>query len=238
MIIEREYNITEDMCKDNVIKYHNLFRLMLNTSDEHSKIAQATTEDLLRRGYTWMIYKWRVDFYKMPVLGEKIKIKTWASEFKRLNACREFSVYNEKNEKIISASTIFLIVDMNKKKPIRIPDFVAEKFGIHEEKNFENIKRIKIKGEEFSSKDIEIKDENIDINNHVNNLVYLDWIIESMPSKYIEENKLEKISLIYNREIVNSKKVNITNYKEDRIYTEIKTNEINAMAESIWKIKA
>lgn len=238
MKFEKEYIVDKSRCINGVVTYKDIFYMMLETSNEQTKQAHLTTEFLLSKGYTWMIYKWRVDFSDLPVENEKIKIVTWASEFKRLNAYREFEVYNEKNELIIKASTIFLIVDMNKKRPIRIPEEVANAFGIYNKKNFESIERIEVNGDLFSEKEILITDENIDINGHVNNLVYLNWIIESLPSEYIKNYKLESINLIYHREIVNFKDVCVKNFKDDAIYTEIKTNEINAISKSFWKKNA
>lgn len=237
MKFKREYVVSKEQCENGKITYKNLFKLMLNTSNEQSKSIDATTMDLIDKGYTWMIYKWRVDFYSLPLEDEKIIILTWASEFKRLNAFREFEVYNEKNEKIISASTVFLIVDIEKKKPIRIPDTLIERFGMIEEKNFDKIDRLKIQGEKISEKTIEIEKENIDINGHVNNIVYIDWILKSVDEKFREENELESLNLIYHKEIINQKNVNVSVFQGDSLFYEIKTDEINAISEINWKRK-
>ena len=132
---------------------------------------------------------------------------------------------------------MFLIVDIEKKKPIRIPDTLIERFGMIEEKNFDKIDRLKIQGEKISEKTIEIEKENIDINGHVNNIVYIDWILKSVDEKFREENELESLNLIYHKEIINQKNVNVSVYQGDSLFYEIKTDEINAISEINWKRK-
>lgn len=236
---ERNIIIDKSFCKNGVITYKNLFTLMIDTSNEQSKELHATSENLMEMGYTWMIYKWRVDFEDMPRENQKIKIVTWASDFMRLNAFREFEVYNEENKKIISASSVFLMVDINKKKPIRIPEEVAEIFGVEKKKNFDSIERFKIKGDLFSEETLKVKSENIDVNNHVNNAVYVDWIVNSMPEEFRKNYKLKSLNIIYHKEITDFEKVCIKNYKSEKncLYTEISTRELNAASKSIWKRK-
>ena len=236
---EKTITVDKSLCIDGKITYKNLFTLMIDTSNEQSKELNATSEDLIELGYTWMIYKWRVDFEDIPRENEKIRIVTWASDFIRLNAVRDFEVFNESNVKIISASVVLLIVDINKKKPIRIPEEVAKRFGVEKNRNFENIERFKVKGELFSENNLKVQEENIDVNNHVNNAVYVDWIVNSMPEEFRRNYKLKSINIIYHKEITDFEKVCIKSLKSEKncLYTEISTRELNAAAKSIWKRK-
>lgn len=236
MIWREEYKIEEK------ITYKKLTELMMNTANCQSSYLHNTVEEFLNKGYTWMLYKWRFEIERMPEIGETIKIDTWASEFKRLNACREFNIYNQNDELLVKVSAIFLVIDMKDKKPIRIPEILAKKYEPEAKKNFKKIERIKQFGEIFSEKEIEIKKENIDVNEHVNNTVYIDWISKSIPYDFKEKKSLKELNLVYNREIVNNKKVTLKNYIEgDKIYTEILTKnedgkyEENAKSITVWR---
>lgn len=238
---KEKFTINDNDCINGKSNYKNIFQIMMDTTFEQSKSINNTVEDLLKDGYTWMIHKWCVEFKRIPLSGEELSVETWASEFKRLNAFREFSIKDSKGEELVKASSIFLMIDLQSKMPIRIPENTANDYQPENHKNFQKIERLKLQGDFLNKTEFNITNEDIDKNEHVNNTVYIEWIAKS-----IKENKdylykeLKNINIIYKQEVKDVNKVIVENYKDnDRIYSIIKTdsNEKNehAISCTIWK---
>lgn len=163
---------------------------------------------------------------RYPRSHEKIKIKTWASGFKNINAFREFEVYCQ-GEKVIEASAIFLLIDVEKRKPIKIPEDLAEIYGNNGNRIFKSIERVNEPSEleitnRFSYK---ILRRDLDFNNHVNNSVYLELIYEAVTDEYTHV-KFKDINVNYINELKLGDEIVIDFYREeDKFYFFFKSKD-------------
>lgn len=137
----KEYEVMNFLSSDGDLKLNHLVSYLIETSNYQSIDLGLSNEKLLEMGYTWMIYKWKIKINRYPRSHEKIKIKTWASGFKNINAFREFEVYCQ-GVKVIEASAIFLLIDVEKRKAIKIPEEVAEIYGNNGNRIFKSIERV------------------------------------------------------------------------------------------------
>lgn len=208
---KKEFKVLKKDCKDNKLTLKNTMAYMLETSNGQSKELNLLNEDLLQIGLTWMIYKWDIEIISYPREDEEITIYTWANSFKNLIAYREFEIHRG-DEIIAYASTEFILVDFLKKKPIRIPLEMVEAYGTVDEKHIDKIKRINPSDKFIKSVDIDVKKEDIDLNNHVNNLVYVDYILDAVEDKKLS---IYSLNLIYMKEIKYPNKVSVDVYEED-----------------------
>ncbi|RVU55195.1 acyl-[acyl-carrier-protein] thioesterase [Anaerosphaera multitolerans] len=225
----KKYYIYDFLCSRNKLTYTNLVNILLETSNEQSIINNATTEDLLKLNKTWMIYKWKFNLIRPIRPRETIEVETWAAGFERLNAFREFQVLDENSNIILKASAVFLVVDLKLLKPIRVPEEIINKYNIVSKRNFQKIERIKPLEINLQCNKFKIRKSDIDINGHVNNVTYIDWIEESLTEDLYSNYFISNLNLIYNREIRNCEFVEVYNDNSYN-YFEIKTDEVNAKA--------
>jgi acyl-acyl carrier protein thioesterase len=125
---------------------------------------------------------------------------------------------------------------LNKRKPVVIPEYFAERFGIKEEKYFEKIKRINLKKDEkvLNEANYKIMKRDIDINNHVNNSIYAELLFESLPEIY-SEIKFSEININYMKELVLGDRVVIDVYLEkDEFYFFFRNEDSSEMYARIW----
>lgn len=229
MKYQKEYIINKDISISNII---NNF---LNTSNDESKRINLDNNKLISLGYTWMIYKWRINIIRKPRDREKVIVSTWASGFKNLYAYREFDMKSD-GGLIAKASVVFILIDLEKRKPIKIPDDIMDYYTCDEEKNFENIERINIKDdfEKINSYFYETRKNDIDENNHVNNLVYIDLMKESLPDEY-KNIDIKNLSIHYMNEIKFGDSIKIDVYKEnDKIFFDFKASDESHKHARAW----
>lgn len=194
--------------------------------------------------YGWMLNRWKVQIERYPMVGEKIIIETWSSGVDRFYATREFVIYDENNMIIGKASTLWILVNMIKKRPIRIPTEFSEAMKPIDEKNFEDFYQFKNNIEIEDYIDFHVRRFDIDSNNHVNNTIYLSWIMETLPEKIFDSYSLYEFEIQYKKEtkygdtiMAGSKELAKDHKKIDYIHTimDINLSESHALGFTRWK---
>lgn len=185
--------------KDGYIKPINILKYFGETSGEETNRLLSENEHTLN--YGWMLYRWKVEIIKHPKVKEDVKVKTWVSKLDRFYAFREFVLLDKDENIIVKASTVWLCVDMNKKRPIRIPKVYSESMDILGEPNFKSFYDFKGDFKINTYADFKVRRSDIDYNNHVNNTKYLSWILESMTEDVYNDYRLSEFEIIYKKEI-------------------------------------
>jgi acyl-ACP thioesterase len=161
-----------------------MFDYLIFTAGEHAANLGVSIESLLSNNFTWMLSYLNCEFYLMPESGDDIYIETWPSGINRLFSCRDFLLKDKYRNIIAKASTGWLVVDLLKRRPVRLPQSVKsiQAEVPTEEVSFKNNENINF---EYSDLEEEIKvlKKDIDINNHVTTVSYADWIFKSCKKK-------------------------------------------------------
>lgn len=156
---------------------------------------------LTQRSLAWVFYKYDIDVKRYPKYGEKLRVITEPTAFKKFYASRSYEIYDHKNELIVEGSAIFLLIDTNRRRAVRIPEEQFDFYGVDVEKNndivIEKLEKLK---EEMNSKEFVVRYSDIDSNMHVNNSKYLEWSIEAVPLEIIKNYKMNKISIVFEKE--------------------------------------
>lgn len=166
----------------------------------HSESVGFGIGKLLEMNMGWVLNRWKVKMKRYPKWNEKIIIETWPSSFDRFYANREFKIFDEERKEIGRASSRWILLNLIKKRPLRIPVEIGEAYGIEAEKAFEffcdfNNEVISDEGMDFY-----VRRSDIDTNNHVNNTKYLEWILEVIPSGTQKNYLLKEFEILYKKE--------------------------------------
>lgn len=149
----------------------------------------------------WLLLNWKVRVFFRPKCEDKITIKTWARRMERCYSWREFEIYCGEN-KVAIATSKWVFVNCETEKIMRIPQELKDKYCENGEGVFEEIveKLKEPEGLEIAYEET-IGRTKIDTNNHLNNLYYLDYAIESLPEEVYENNTFNNIEIMYKKEI-------------------------------------
>lgn len=163
----------------------------------------------------WVMSRLRIDVFKYPTWGDDFKIKTWPLGVDKLFALRTANFLDDNNEIFASLTSSWLIIDIKSRRP-QIPSHspLLKDIELSEEQN--NIPwPIKLKPSEnyeyiFSYK---TRYSDLDINGHINNARYVEWVcnailnkeILSMEINFIHESMLNENVALYINEIEHHK---------------------------------
>lgn len=150
----------------------------------------------------WLLLNWKVKVFDRPKCEDKLKISTWPRKMEKCYSWREFEIYN--GEKLVAIATSkWVYVNSETEKIIRVPPELKAKYGENNRPVFKEEVIDKLKepeGLELAYEET-IGRTKIDTNNHLNNLYYLDYAIESLPEEVYQNNTFNNIEIMYKKEI-------------------------------------
>ena len=140
-------------------------------------------EYLEKKKRAWLLSSWRIVIDRYPVLGERIKIGTWATSSKGIYGYRDFVIMDQDGNYLVRAESIWFFCDTEKMVPVRVmPEDVAA-YGNEEALDLGKAPRKILIPEEYEEGiPVTIATHHLDTNHHVNNAQYVDIARELVPS--------------------------------------------------------
>lgn len=153
------------------------------------------------RNYAWFLIKYHMEFDKYPSDMDQILLKTEARGISRVLASRDFEIWTpDKKERLGRIISNWSLIDINKKKILALNKAID--FLPSYEKRPDDIVFNKVYPPDRidMEKVFEIRYEDIDINQHVNNSNYIVWAFEPLPFDFRISKKPKKLDIVYIKE--------------------------------------
>ena len=108
---------------------HNLkfIEWMINSALEHSFSKGFDEKFYKDHNFTWFTKSHKIEYKKPAFEGEKLTLKTWIDEVKRVSAIRKYEILR-RDELLATGESEWVFVDMETSRPKRIPPEIVEKF--------------------------------------------------------------------------------------------------------------
>lgn len=161
------------------LKLSTLFVYFQDLATEHSEILGKGRDVLQKDNLIWVLASVRADIERYPVWGESIFVETWPLQPDKINFERDFLVYDENDNIIARAVTNWVIIDISSRRLKRARVLNSEFPETDRERAIDcTLDRISAVGnmEESYRKTVGYSD--IDMNEHLNNSRYLDYIMD------------------------------------------------------------
>ena len=235
MIYCSNYKIgLEDIGRNNEATNKALLAIMQDIACLHSESVGYGVLEIEIKKRAWMLLDWKMEVIKRPKYNDEINVETWSRKVERLYAYRDFQ-FKDKDGNIISIGTSrWIFVDTDRKRPVRLTADIANLYESETDKNvfLEEMEDIKC-GDYLFKKDYCVQRRDIDINQHMNNLSYLDMAYEILPEDIYNTKVFNNIRIVYKKEILYGEKVECY-YEEQNnkhIITAKSQGKVNAIIE-------
>lgn len=161
----------------------------------------------------WMLLKWDIRINARPVFGDTVRIDTKVHALKTFQADREFTVTAADGSVLATARSNWLLVDTIRRRPIKLPAEQYEKFNVTADSGRDYIAIDDVPaiadgeasvgaGEPRRYRSaIRTTNSDIDTNNHVNNVRYLNWAVDSLPSDFVGRRYPCRLLAQYKKEL-------------------------------------
>ncbi len=132
----------------------------------------------------WYITSWQLKIHSLPGYASNITISTWPYDMKGMIAKRNFIVENEAKERLVSADSIWVLMNIEKGHPERIPDEAISAYNIEPPLSEEwKGRRIALfeKDSFFEAGKLTVEPVHLDTNHHMNNAYYVEIARDVLP---------------------------------------------------------
>jgi len=246
-MFEKQFNLRYfEMNKFGEASPLTMAMLLEETASDHCNSIDFGLFDLYAQNIGWVLIAGFMHIDRYPVFKEKITIRTWMSAFTTTRGYRENIVFDSNNNIIGRSRGLWVFYDTKRKRPVKIFNEIQERWtGSSEICTDYNID-VKLTDAESIKcrKKFDIYQYDLDANNHVNNLRYLQWALETVPEDYFEEKQLSTLDARFIKEAYYGQSIESVTLAESenscfhhRIQN-VTTGDLCAAANTAWRERA
>ena len=166
----------------------------------------------------WVLARMQVIFHKLPCWRDHVNIQSWHKGASGFQFFRDFVVFDkEGSEKLISATSAWLVIDIDSRRLSKYPEFTEkEEVCIKEDVIAEQPPKITmpkgVEAEHVMSHAVNYSD--LDMNGHVNNVKYTEWAMNAIELDVVNTKHLKELVINFNNEVKAGDVVEIYRYCE------------------------
>jgi len=167
----------------------------------HAAQLGLSMESLLEDGRAWVLAFLRLEVDRYPAWHQTLEIETWPSGLDRLYATREFVLSDEDGE-CARATSAWLVIDTARRRLLRPPAALSEIDPPDRPPAIE-VERSKMEkptSESAHEQEFRVRYHDLDLNRHVNNVRYVEWALETMPTEWLDAHVLADLTLEFRAE--------------------------------------
>lgn len=178
----------------NRILLPNLWKYMQETAWNHANRIGIGYSELSLNDFFWVLSRLTININEYPGWGDRIRVKTWLLESSRLFAFRDFSIVKEDGRIIGGAKSAWVVLNSKTRKPQRIEPFLKELHPLPDQHGGKTaLDKLPAPGAPNEETFFTVRYSDLDLNLHVNNSRYIEWILNSYS---FEMNQTHHISTL------------------------------------------
>jgi len=189
--------------KSDRLTLNSIFNYFQEAAICHAENLNVGREEMIRTGQAWILSRMSVLVERRPKYSETVTVRTWPRGWEKLFAIRNFQITDADNVPVVSARSAWLIVDMEKRRPLR-PQALMDQLPLNEGLDTLTDGTMALEERKDLQKISERKAlyTDIDFNGHVNNVHYIQWIEDSLDKQLLENANKMRIDINYLSEIM------------------------------------
>ncbi len=203
----RSYDV--DFC--GVATLGAMCRFMQEVATAHAETIGVGFDALTAKGMAWVLARQRIEIDRMPGMGETVTARTWPSGKDRLFFYREFSFAAADGSPLLRATTSWFVIAVETRERQPADAFIDELFPMGEPQFAKRTARLKAQSGGDAGPTFPVRYGDLDVNDHVNNVRYLEWLLDGLPLEFHRASRLRSIEVNYLAETLPGDTVRIVN---------------------------
>ena len=156
-------------------------------------------EQLQQHNLSWVLTHIQLEMLAQQIAKQPITIKTWHAFSDKILSRREFEIFTANGQPLARGSSWWALIDLTKRRLTKSPAELlalnpAQPCYVMQEENFKH--PVPAEAPETGRVIIPVRQEDLDLNGHVNNTHYAAWALEAVP----EGKRLHKLLIHFKNE--------------------------------------
>ena len=172
-----------------------ILALLEETAADHCNSIEYSLYNLLDQNIGWVLVGGYIQMERYPKYKEKITIRTWLSNYSTVRGIRENIIFDEDGRIIGRAKGLWVFFDILKRRPVPIFDAIKSRWSFNSQESIvvDVSKKIASIDQATYVDTFNVYKFDVDTNEHVNNIRYLNWVMDTIPKEVVEKNFLYSI---------------------------------------------
>ena len=169
-------------------------------------------EKMISSNTAWVLSRVKLIFHQYPKWRDNVVLKTWHKGANRIFYLRDFLMEDPDGNKLISATTSWLIIDLASRRMVRdrelADNFDNSQAGFAIEEQAEKVTMPR-DIEPVHVMDHVVAYSDVDMLGHTNNAMYMQWAMDAVDYETASSMPVKAVTINFNRETKAGDKVNI-----------------------------
>lgn len=183
------------------IKISQFISHCLAVSGRQSEAIGRSDVDVFEQyGLVWIVTDYELTINRLPRYSETVTIETEAVSYNKFFCYRKFFIYDQAGQLLLDILCYFVLIDFKSRKASPVPD---ELIAPYQSEKVKKIQRAPKYQELINpeSKDYRVRYFDIDMNGHVNNGKYLEWMYDVLDYEFLLQHIPVRLQLKYVKEV-------------------------------------
>lgn len=198
----KEYKISNSQCDRNGnIRIISIFHLLQDMADTHAEKLNVGYTFCKENNLAWVGRAYHLKINFMPKVFDELILETWPCARTALIAVREFLIKDKTGKVLIAASSQWAMIDTIKLRPIKFDNYNLT-YDVLTERSIETeFAKIHTPEKTDFEKQIQIRQDDIDTNGHVNNCIYPMWAMEAFTQEFKQNYVLNEMEINFKKPV-------------------------------------
>ncbi len=194
---------------------YGLLNILGDAAWNHAEYLGCGYEAMIARGTVWVLTRQKLAMTRWPSWGDRLTVRTWPCPFAGPQAPRQFEFFVG-GKKIGECVTLWLVMDYHSRRPKRF-NVNETPFDVRRE-GLLAIEAAKLPlRDDFSAvTTLCVRNSDMDVNGHVGNTRYAQWILDALPPKALRKFKLESYEVNFLAETKRGDEIELSGGKAAR----------------------
>ena len=209
-MFKKEYIVSNnDVDSRFQLKVPAIFRYFQDVALLATEEAEVDSISLSKKSIDWVITRMAVEIKRLPKCNETIYVHTYPGKDMAMLYPRYFFITDKNNNVIIRSSSIWALIDNNTRKVIVDRDVISK---LPEEKHDDQLplpEKISLPEETNFIENRTIHYSDLDFNSHMNNVRYVEILMDTKDSEFYKTYRPSFILLNYMKELKEKESVSV-----------------------------
>ncbi len=189
---------------------YSLVNMLQDLAARHADTLGFGWDFLSKHSWFWVLTRLRIDILRHPQWKEKITVRTWPKGHDALSSYRDFIFYDAQDNPVIKATTTWIVLDRQTRRPVRMSQVFTEQLNLNKENAIDQpAPKIRLPQDKHLISQLKVLYTDLDMNLHMNNANYVRKILDAYPLDFLKTHHPSQLILNFLKETFHDETLHI-----------------------------